>query len=213
MCYRGAPQDHRRRPQDASDPIKLDEFKALRRIAYPCRATRCSRCKPMRIAPKLFFIVKSAASRLTGRSVPELRQKYLEKQADAKQLHTDCHEISSTISSCSTTRERAELEEAHEFSCSVVIFARDFARRGRRRSRYANLWSEQIGLTAMERTIALGSKRALAELISKTATRKKRPDRGASTKPACAEPRRHGPLQRAARCITKKSTRPENARQ
>ncbi|HXI22518.1 MAG TPA: hypothetical protein VNG71_01495, partial [Pyrinomonadaceae bacterium] len=70
-------------------------------------------------------------------------------------------------------RERADLESAHECFLLGLIFGEIRPERDATgRIRY--VWSEQIGLVGKEKTIALGIElRALAELISKKATRDK----------------------------------------
>lgn len=110
-------------------------------------------------------------------TISELRQKYLQKQGDGEELHTDSNEIKFDDLVVLDDRERIELEEAHECFLLGVIFGeikpeRDVAGRVR------YLWSEQIGLIGQERTVALGIEmRALAELISKKAVRETLLDR------------------------------------
>jgi hypothetical protein len=103
--------------------------------------------------------------------ISELRQKYLQKQGDGEELHTDSNEIKFDDLVVLDDHERAELEEAHECFLLGVIFSeikpeRDVA------GRVLYRWSEQIGLVGQERTVALGIEmRALAELISKKSVR------------------------------------------
>jgi hypothetical protein len=102
-------------------------------------------------------------------SIHELRQKYLHKQAEGEELHTDHHEIKFQDVVVLNDRERSDLEEAHECFLLGLIFGEiNPERDASGRIRY--LWSEAVGLR--ERTIALGEEpRALAELISRKTTR------------------------------------------
>lgn len=102
-------------------------------------------------------------------SVPDLRQKYLQKQADGEELHTDYHEIRFEDVVVLDDRERNDLEQAHECFLLGLIFGEIKPQRAASgQVRY--VWSEAVGLR--ERTTALGEEpRALAELISRKATR------------------------------------------
>jgi len=165
-------------PQDAFDPIKLDEFKALLKNRLPVPGDPMLSMQPMPDRSEIVFYSEVGGIPINWADpVPELRQKYLTKQADGEELHTDCHEIKFDDLVVLDDRERAELEEAHECFLLGVIFGEIRPEKDSVGNvRY--LWSEQIGLTAMERTIALGIEmRALAELISKAGTRKKLLDR------------------------------------
>jgi hypothetical protein len=165
-------------PQDAADPIKLDNFKTTLKDRIPVPGDPMLSIQPLPDRSEIVFYSEVGGIPINWADpVPELRQKYLQKQADGEELHTDCREIKFDDLVVLDDRERAELEEAHECFLLGVIFG-EIRPEEDNVGRVRYLWSEQIGLTAMERTIALGIEmRALAELISKAGTRKKLLDR------------------------------------
>jgi hypothetical protein len=105
--------------------------------------------------------------------VAELRMKYLRKQGEGEELHTDVNEIKFNDLVILNDQERAQLEEAHKCFLLGIIFGEiKPVKDPSGRPRYS--WSERIGMASQFRTIQLGiEERALAELISKEATRKK----------------------------------------
>lgn len=105
--------------------------------------------------------------------VAELRMKYLRKQGDGEELHTDVQEVKFNDLVILNDQERAQLEEAHKCFLLGVIFGEIKPEKDTTgRVRYS--WSERIGLADQFRSIQLGIEmRAIAELISKEPTRSK----------------------------------------
>ncbi len=161
-------------PQDSTDMSKLDAFKRLltSRITEPGDPALSIQELPDR-SEIVFYSEVGGIPINWADPIPEYRQKYLSKQAEGEELHTDHNEIKFDDLVVLDDRERAELEAAHECFLLGVIFGeirpeKDAA------GRIRYVWSEQIGLVGREKTIALGIEmRALAELISKRSTREK----------------------------------------
>jgi Tubulin like len=161
-------------PQNSTDMSKLEGFKRLlnARITEPGDPAISIQEIPDR-SEIVFYSEVGGIPINWADPVPEYRQKYLSKQAEGEELHTDHNEIKFDDLVVLDDRERAELEEAHECFLLGVIFGeirpeRDAA------GRIRYVWSEQIGLVGKEKTIPLGIEmRALAELISKKTARAK----------------------------------------
>jgi hypothetical protein len=173
--YQLAPERHKiivGIPQDSADPIKLEEFKSMLKSRIPVPGDPALSIQHLPDRSEIVFYSEVGGIPINWADpLPEFRQKYLQKQSDGEELHTDCNEIKFDDLVVLDDRERAELEDAHECFLLGVIFGEIKPERDANgRVRY--LWSEQIGLIGKERTIALGIEmRALAELISKKATR------------------------------------------
>lgn len=161
-------------PQNSTDPSKLEAFKKLliQRIVEPGDPTLSIHEIPDR-SEIVFYSEVGGIPINWADPVPEYRQKYVSKQAEGEELHIDYNEIKFNDLVVLDDRERIELEESHDCFLLGVIFGeikpeKDAAGRVR------YVWSEQIGVVGRERTIPLGIEmRALAELISKKATRTK----------------------------------------
>ena len=161
-------------PQESADPAKISAFKRLlsSRITEPGDPALSIQELPDR-SEIVFYSEVGGIPINWADPIPEQRQKYLAKQAEGEELHTDHNEIKFHDLIVLDDRERAELEAAHECFLLGVIFGEIRPERDASgRIRY--VWSEQIGLVGRERTIPLGIEmRALAELISKKSTRDK----------------------------------------
>ncbi|MGA9994558.1 MAG: tubulin-like doman-containing protein [Pyrinomonadaceae bacterium] len=161
-------------PQHTADMTKLEDFKRLlnSRITEPGDPALSIQELPDR-SEIVFYSEVGGIPINWANPIPEYRQKYISKQAEGEELHTDHNEIKFDDLVVLDDRERAELEEAHECFLLGVIFGeikpeKDAA------GRIRYVWSEQIGLVGKEKTIPLGIEmRALAELISKKSTRAK----------------------------------------
>jgi hypothetical protein len=157
-------------PQDSADPIKKEAFKNVLRNRISGDPSISIQDLPDR-SEIVFYSEVGGIPINWADPIPELRQKYLGKQGEGEELHTDCHEIKFEDLAVLDDRERAELAEAHECFLLGVIFG-EIKPEQDAAGRVRYLWSEKVGLTAKERTVALGIEmRALAELISKKATR------------------------------------------
>lgn len=161
-------------PQESADPAKIEAFRRLlsSRITEPGDPALSIQELPDR-SEIVFYSEVGGIPINWADPVPEQRQKYLAKQAEGEELHTDHNEIKFHDLIVLDDRERAELEAAHECFLLGVIFGEIRPERDASgRIRY--VWSEQIGLVGREKTIHLGIEmRALAELISKRSTRDK----------------------------------------
>jgi hypothetical protein len=161
-------------PQDTADKRKLEDFKRLltSRIVEPGDPALSIQELPDR-SEIVFYSEVGGIPINWADPVAEYRQKYLSKQAEGEELHTDHNEIKFNDLVVLDDRERADLESAHECFLLGLIFGEIRPERDSTgRIRY--VWSEQIGLVGKEKTIALGIElRALAELISKKVTRDK----------------------------------------
>ena len=173
--YQLAPERHKiivGIPQDSVDPIKLEEFKAMLKSRIPVPGDPALSIQHLPDRSEIVFYSEVGGIPINWADpLPEFRQKYLQKQADGEELHTDCNEIKFDDLVVLDDRERAELEEAHECFLLGVIFG-EITPEEDAAGRVRYVWSEQIGLTGKERIISLGIEmRALAELISKKSTR------------------------------------------
>ncbi|HMF57567.1 MAG TPA: tubulin-like doman-containing protein, partial [Pyrinomonadaceae bacterium] len=161
-------------PQNSTDMGKIEDFKTLlnSRIKEPGDPTISIQEIPDR-SEIVFYSEVGGIPINWANPIPDYRQKYISKQAEGEELHIDHNEIKFNDLVVLDDRERAELEAAHECFLLGLIFSeirpeKDAAGRVR------YVWSEQIGLVGREKTIPLGIEmRALAELISKSATRSK----------------------------------------
>lgn len=161
-------------PQDTADRSRIEAFKRLlnSRITEPGDPALSVQELPDR-SEIVFYSEVGGIPINWADPIPEYRQKYLAKQAEGEELHTDHNEIKFNDLVVLDDRERAELEAAHECFLLGVIFGeirpeKDAA------GRIRYVWSEEIGLVGRAKTIPLGIEmRALAELISKKSTRDK----------------------------------------
>lgn len=161
-------------PQESADPGKPEEFKQLLRNRITVPGDPALSVQPVPDRSEIVFYSEVGGIPINwADSISEMRQKYLAKQAEGEELHTDCNEIKFDDLLVLDDRERAELEEAHECFLLGVIFG-EIRPEADASGRVRYLWSEQIGLVGKEKKIALGIEmRALAELISRKATREK----------------------------------------
>lgn len=161
-------------PQNSSDPSKLASFKALlsKRIVEPGDPTLSIQEIPDR-SEIVFYSEVGGIPINWADPVAEYRQKYLTKQGEGEELHTDCREIKFSDLVVLDDRERSELEESHDCFLLGIIFG-EIRPEKDSNGRVRYVWSEQIGLVGKERAIPLGIEaRAIAELISKKVTRTK----------------------------------------
>jgi hypothetical protein len=159
-------------PGDCTDPIKLNDFrKMLGKIPTSGDAALSIQNLPDR-SEIVFYSEVGGIPINWSDAVPELRQKYLQKQGDGEELHTDCNEIKFNDLVVLDDHERKELEEAYECFLLGVIFGEIKPEKdGKENVRY--YWSQRVGLAVPERKMALGIEmRAMAELISKPQIRK-----------------------------------------
>jgi hypothetical protein len=154
-------------PGDSTDPIKLDDFKKLlSRVPAPGDPALSVQNLPDR-SEIVFYSEVGGIPINWADSMPELRQKYLQKQGDGEELHTDCNEIKFNDLVVLDDNERKELEEAYECFLLGVIFE-EIRPETDARGNVRYVWSQRVGLAVQERVIALGIEiRAMAELISK----------------------------------------------
>jgi hypothetical protein len=159
-------------PQDCTDPIKLDEFKGLLKGRIPMPGDPALSIQPLPDRSEIVFYSEVGGIPINWADpLAEYRQKYLQKQGDGEELHTDSNEIKFNDLVVLDDHERAELEEAHECFLLGVIFG-EIRPEADNSGRILYVWSEHIGMTGSLRPIRLGIEmRALAELISKKATR------------------------------------------
>jgi hypothetical protein len=156
-------------PQDSADPIKKEEFKTLLRNRVSGDPSISILDLPDR-SEIVFYSEVGGIPINWADPIPDLRQKYLGKQGEGEELHTDCREIKFEDLAVLDDRERAELAEAHECFLLGVIFG-EIKPEQDAAGQVRYLWSEDVGVT-IKRTVALGIEmRALAELISKKQTR------------------------------------------
>jgi hypothetical protein len=161
-------------PQDTADRGKIEAFKRLldSRIKQPGDPAISIQELPDR-SEIVFYSEVGGIPINWADPIPEYRQKYLSKQADGEELHTDHNEIKFSDLVVLDDRERSELEAAHECFLLGVIFG-EITPEKDASGRIRYVWSEQIGLVGKQKTIPLGIEmRALAELISKKSTRDK----------------------------------------
>lgn len=161
-------------PQNTADMSKLEDFKRLlnSRITEPGDPALSIQELPDR-SEIVFYSEVGGIPINWANPISEYRQKYISKQAEGEELHTDHNEIKFNDLVVLDDRERGDLEEAHDCFLLGVIFGeirpeKDSA------GRIRYVWSERIGLVGKAKTIPLGIEmRALAELISKKPTRAK----------------------------------------
>jgi tubulin-like protein len=161
-------------PQDSADKGKLEAFKRLltSRITEPGDPALSIQELPDR-SEIVFYSEVGGIPINWADPIAEYRQKYLSKQAEGEELHTDHNEIKFNDLVVLDDRERNELEAAHECFLLGVIFG-EIRPEKDATGRVRYVWSEQVGLVGKPRTIPLGIEmRALAELISKKSTRDK----------------------------------------
>ncbi len=159
-------------PQDCTDPIKLDEFRNLLKQRIPLPGDPALSIQPLPDRSEIVFYSEVGGIPINWADpLAEYRQKYLHKQGDGEELHTDANEIKFNDLVVLDDHERAELEEAHECFLLGVIFG-EIRPETDNAGRVLYVWSEHIGLTGSLRPVRLGIEmRALAELISKKSTR------------------------------------------
>jgi hypothetical protein len=161
-------------PQDSADPIKLSEFETMLKGKIPEPGDPALSIQRIPERSEIVFYSEVGGIPINwADAVAEYRIRYLQKQGEGEELHSDSHEIKFDDLLVLDDRERAELEEAHECFLLGLIFGeikpeKDAA------SRIRYVYSEEIGLVGTAKTVALGIEmRAIAELINKRATRSK----------------------------------------
>ncbi|HXU38179.1 MAG TPA: tubulin-like doman-containing protein, partial [Blastocatellia bacterium] len=161
-------------PQDSADPIKLAEFETMLKTKIPEPGDPALSIQRIPERSEIVFYSEVGGIPINwADSVAEHRIRYFQKQGEGEELHTDAHEIKFDDLLVLDDRERAEMEEAHECFLLGLIFGeikpeKDAA------ARIRYVYSEEIGLVGSAKMVALGIEmRAIAELISKRATRSK----------------------------------------
>lgn len=159
-------------PQDGNDPIKINELERL--LQTKIQGPGEPKISVERLSDRSEIVFYSEVGGIPvnwANSVADLRQKYLHKQAEGEELHTDANEIKFDDLVVLNEHERQELEAAHECFLLGLIFGEIWPEQDAAgRVRY--LWSEMFGLK--KKVAALGIEmKAMAELISKPATRDK----------------------------------------
>jgi hypothetical protein len=179
----GAPRSYKLAPErqkiliglpPSADVRKLDEFKRM--IKEKIQGSGGVEPSIQQVPDRSEIIFYSEVGGIPinwSNQIAELRMKYLRKQGEGDELHTDAEEVKFNDLVILNDQERAQLEEAHKCFLLGLIFGEikpELDASGR--IRY--LWSERIGLANQFRSLSLGIEmRAIAELVSKEATRSK----------------------------------------
>lgn len=159
-------------PQDSHDPIKVDELERLLQSRVQGPGEPSISVHRLSDRSEIVFYAEVGGIPVNwANSIADLRQKYLQKQAEGEELHTDANEIKFDDLVVLNEHERQELESAHECFLLGLIFGEIWPEHDAAgRVRY--LWSEMFGLK--KKTASLGIEmKAMAELISKSSTRDK----------------------------------------
>lgn len=157
-------------PHESTDEVKLQEFRTMLTRSIQNSGDPAISVQNISERSEIVFYSEVGGIPINwANAVPDMRQKYLAKQAEGEELHTDCNEVKFDDLVVLNEREREELEQAHECFLLGVIFGKVWPEQDKTgRIRY--IWKELIGIR--ERQAALGIEpRALAELISKPKTR------------------------------------------
>ena len=161
-------------PKDSADRGKIEDFKALLNASVKEPGDPALSIQEIPGSSEIVFYSEVGGIPINWADpIAEYRQKYLAKQADGEELHTDHNEIRFTDLVVLDDRERADLEAAHDCFLLGVIFGEIRPEKDATGNiRY--VWYEQLGVGLQQRTNSLGIEaRAFAELISKKATRDK----------------------------------------
>ncbi|MGH9847088.1 MAG: tubulin-like doman-containing protein, partial [Blastocatellia bacterium] len=161
-------------PQDSADTSKLAEFKTTLETKVREAGDPTPSFNNLADRSEIVFYTEVGGIPINwADSVPTLQQRYVQKQSEGEELHTDSNEVKFADLIVLDERQRQEMEDAHECFLLGLIFGkikpeRDIA------GRIRYIWSETVGLTSVSRDFSLGIEmRALAELVAKPATRKK----------------------------------------
>ncbi len=157
-------------PEDAKDKSKLAEFEQRLRKWFPEQGDPALSVYKLTDRSEVVFYSEVGGIPINwADTVAELRRKYLKKQAEGEELHTDRNEIKFEDLVVLEDDERRELEEAHECFLLGLVFGEiwpDPDNTGRTQYK----WRKRRNIVSKE--ISLGIEpRALAELISKSQTR------------------------------------------
>jgi hypothetical protein len=157
-------------PEETKDKSKLAEFEQMLRQKFPDQGDPMFSIYKLSSRSEIVFYSEVGGIPINWvDTVAELRRKYLKKQAEGEELHTDRNEIKFEDLVVLDDDERRELEDAHECFLLGLIFGEvwpDPDASGRTQYK----WRKRRNIIAKE--IALGIEpRALAELISKSQTR------------------------------------------
>lgn len=161
-------------PQESTDRHKIEKFKTMLKEKIHVAGGPEPSVQQVPDRSEIIFYSEVGGIPINwSNQVAELRQKYLRKQAEGEELHTDAREIKFNDLVVLNDQERAQLEEAHKCFLLSIMFGEIRPERDNAgRDRYA--WSEKIGYTTQHKTIYLGIEmRALSELISNEGTRSK----------------------------------------
>jgi hypothetical protein len=110
-------------PQDSADPIKLDEFRLILKQKMQEPGDPAISIQPMNDRSEIVFYSEVGGIPINwANAIGDLRQKYLAKQAEGEELHTDQNEIKFDDLVVLNERERRDLEESHECFLLGVIF-------------------------------------------------------------------------------------------
>ena len=161
-------------PKDSADRGKIEDFKTLLNYSIKEQGDPAISIQEIPGSSEIVFYSEVGGIPINWADpIAEYRQKYLSKQAEGEELHTDHNEIKFSDLVVLDDRERSDLEAAHECFLLGVIFGEIRPEKDASGNvRY--VWSEQLGVGLQHRTMTLGVEpRAFAELISKKATRDK----------------------------------------
>ncbi len=157
-------------PQDSTDPIKLDEFRLMLKQKMQDPGDPAISIQQMNDRSEIVFYSEVGGIPINwANSITDLRQKYIQKQAEGEELHTDSHEIKFEDLVVLNERERQELEEAHECFLLGLIFG-EIRPEQDAAGRIRYLYKKRRGLTSKDVSLGIEMK-ALAELIGKPSTR------------------------------------------
>jgi hypothetical protein len=157
-------------PEETKDKSKLAEFEKMLRGKFPEQGDPTPSIYKLTDRSEVVFYSEVGGIPINwADTVAELRRKYLKKQAEGEELHTDRNEIQFEDLVVLEDDERREFEDAHECFLLGLIFGEiwpDPDNTGRTQYK----WRKRRNIVSKE--ISLGIEpRALAELISKSQTR------------------------------------------
>ncbi len=157
-------------PEEGNDASKLREFEKLLKDKFPEQGDPALSIYKLSDRTEVVFYSEVGGIPINwADSVAELRQKYLLKQAEGEELHTDSHEIKFEDLVVLNDQERKELEEAHECFLLGLIFGEIWPDQDTT-GRIKYMWRKRRNIIVKETALGI-EPRALAELISKSQTR------------------------------------------
>jgi len=157
-------------PEEGNDPSKLKEFETLLKSKFPEQGDPALSIYKLTDRTEVVFYSEVGGIPINwADAAADLRQKYLLKQAEGEELHTDSHEIKFEDLVVLNDQERKELEEAHECFLIGLIFGEVWPNLDAT-GRIKYMWRKRRNIIVKETSLGI-EPRALAELISKSQTR------------------------------------------